>query len=65
MDALPHPRTPDPMQAPALRWGILGPGWIAERFAGALQRHTRQQVAATLAVMDEARAQVGIRYDEE
>ena len=28
--ALP-PRTPDPMAAPVLRWGVLGSGWIAER----------------------------------
>ena len=44
--ALPEPRTPDPMAAPALRWGLLGTGWIAERFTAALQRHTRQQVVA-------------------
>ena len=29
---MPTPRTPDPMAAPALRWGVIGPGWIAERF---------------------------------
>ncbi len=34
------------MDAPPLRWGILGTGWIAERFAASLQRHTRQQVYA-------------------
>ncbi|MET0964864.1 MAG: Gfo/Idh/MocA family oxidoreductase [Nakamurella sp.] len=44
--ALPAPRTPDSMQAPPLRWGVMGPGWIAERFIGSLQRHTRQQVLA-------------------
>lgn len=44
--ALPRPRTPDPMAAPALRWGIIGPGWIAERFVGAMQRNTRQTVLA-------------------
>lgn len=43
---LPTPRTPDPMDAPVLRWGVLGPGWIAERFVGALQAHTLQQVVA-------------------
>ena len=43
---LPAPRTPDPMAAPALRWGVMGSGWIAERFIGSLQRHTRQQVLA-------------------
>ena len=42
--AMPTPRTPDSMEAPALRWGVIGPGWIAERFIGSLQRHTRQRV---------------------
>lgn len=44
--ALPTPRTPDPMQAPALRWGILGSGWIAAQFVASVQAHTRQIVAA-------------------
>jgi predicted dehydrogenase len=44
--ALPAARTPDPMAAPALRWGVIGPGWIAERFTGSVHRHTRQQVLA-------------------
>ena len=43
---MPAPRTPDPMDAPPLRWGVIGPGWIAERFIGSLQRNTRQQVVA-------------------
>jgi predicted dehydrogenase len=43
---LPSPRTPDPHRAPPLRWGILGPGWIAQRFTAALQKHTTQQVVA-------------------
>jgi predicted dehydrogenase len=43
---LPPPRTPDPMVAPPLRWGVLGPGWIAERFVGSLRRSTRQAVVA-------------------
>lgn len=44
--ALPRPRTPDPRNAPALRWGILGPGWIAQRFVESLQANTGQQVVA-------------------
>ena len=44
--ALPAARTPDPMDAPPLRWGVIGPGWIAERFIGSARRHTRQQVLA-------------------
>ena len=43
---MPQPRTPDSMDAPPLRWGVIGPGWIAERFIGSLQRNTRQQVVA-------------------
>lgn len=44
--ALPRSRVPDPRDAPPVRWGVLGAGWIAERFVAALQRHTRQQVVA-------------------
>lgn len=36
----------DPRSAPSLRWGILGPGWIAGTFARAVRAHTRSQVAA-------------------
>ena len=44
--AFPVSRLPDPMEAPALRWGILGTGWIAKKFTGSLHRNTRQQVVA-------------------
>lgn len=44
--SLPAPRTPDPMDAPPVRWGILGPGNIARSFATALREGTRQQVVA-------------------
>lgn len=44
--SLPTPRTPDPMTAPPLRWGVLGTGWIAERFTDAIHRHTTQRVVA-------------------
>lgn len=43
---LPAPRTPDPMGAPVVRWGILAPGWIAHNFATALRSGTRQEIAA-------------------
>jgi predicted dehydrogenase len=46
LSALPPPRTPDPREAPILRWGILGPGWIAQRFVQSLVSYTNQQVVA-------------------
>ncbi len=42
LTALPTPRTEDSAEAPPLRWGILGTGWIAETFVASLRRHTRQ-----------------------
>ncbi len=44
--ALPSPRTPDSRHAPPLRWGVLGTGWIAQRFAASLLEFTQQEVAA-------------------
>jgi predicted dehydrogenase len=29
-----------------LRWGIMGPGWIAERFIESVRAHTRQNIVA-------------------
>lgn len=52
---LPAPRTPDPMDAPVLRWGVLGTGWIAERFVRSAQARTRQRFTA-VASRDAARA---------
>ena len=43
---LPVPRLPDAKQIPVLRWGIVGPGWIADHFAHALRNHTDQQLVA-------------------
>lgn len=34
------------MTAPVLRWGVMGPGWIAQRFVEALIENTTQQVVA-------------------
>jgi predicted dehydrogenase len=44
--ALPSSRVPSPMEAPALRWGILGTGWIAAQFTESVKTHTRQILAA-------------------
>ncbi|WPX13278.1 Gfo/Idh/MocA family oxidoreductase [Cryobacterium sp. 10S3] len=43
---IPLPRTPDPREAPALRWGIAAPGSIASDFAQALSTSTRQSLVA-------------------
>ena len=43
---LPTPRTPSSMDAPPLRWGILGTGWIADRFVQSLHASTQQTVQA-------------------
>ena len=37
---------PDPMEAPAIRWGILGPGHIAHRFAQEVPLYTRSRIVA-------------------
>ncbi|GAA3774827.1 Gfo/Idh/MocA family oxidoreductase [Streptomyces coacervatus] len=54
--ALPAARTPDPMAAPVLRWGVVGTGWIADRFVRSVQRHTRQRLTA-VGSRDTARAE--------
>jgi predicted dehydrogenase len=43
---LPSTRTPDPMDAPVLRWGVIAPGGIARSFVASLQARTRQEVRA-------------------
>jgi len=37
---------PDPMEAPAIRWGVLAPGGIANTFAAAVHEGTRSRVVA-------------------
>lgn len=44
--SLPVSRIPPAMKAPALRWGILGTGWIADQFCRSVKAHTRQVIAA-------------------
>ena len=43
---LPSPEIVDPQSVPSLRWGVIGPGKIAEVFVGNSQKHTTQQFAA-------------------
>jgi predicted dehydrogenase len=44
--ALAAPAVPDPMDAPPVRWGVLGPGGIANTFASAVRHGTRAEVVA-------------------
>ncbi|WP_395726417.1 Gfo/Idh/MocA family protein [Nakamurella sp.] len=44
--AFPTARTPNPLDAPPLRWGVLAPGRIAAAFVTAVSRYTRQRVVA-------------------
>ena len=37
-------RLASPASAPALRWGVIGAGWIADRFASAVTRHTASSI---------------------
>jgi predicted dehydrogenase len=41
---LPRARILDPTRVPRLRWGVCGPGWIAERFVSTLKEHTSQEI---------------------
>lgn len=43
---LPEPRLIDPSGVPSLRWGILGPGWIANQFASTVRANTNQRIVA-------------------
>jgi predicted dehydrogenase len=42
---LPASRVPDSRDSPSQRWGIMGPGWIAERFTESVQAHSHQTIA--------------------
>lgn len=44
--SLPVSRVKPASDAPAIRWGILGSGWIAERFIESVRAHTRQEIVA-------------------
>ncbi|WP_226346664.1 Gfo/Idh/MocA family protein [Agilicoccus flavus] len=63
--SLPSPRTPDPRQAPPLRWGILGTGWIAQQFTTALQQNTTQRVTAVGSRSQEGADRFGERFGVE
>lgn len=60
---LPQSRVPDPREAPPLRWGILGPGWIADKFTSALLANTHQRVVAVGSRNESASRAFAERYD--
>ena len=43
---IPSPEIIDPESVPSLRWGIIGPGGIANAFVSASKKHTAQQFSA-------------------
>lgn len=62
---LPTPRTPDPMSAPPLRWGVLGPGGIATALVTTLHANTRQRLVAVGSRSQERAEQFAARFGAE
>lgn len=63
--SLPVPRTPDPHDAPTLKWGILAPGWIADGFCETLRQHTTQEIAAVGSRSEARAAEFASRFEVE
>ncbi|MBM6400806.1 Gfo/Idh/MocA family protein [Phycicoccus sonneratiae] len=61
--ALADPTVPDPMDAPPVRWGVLGPGGIAHTFAAAVREGTRSSVVAVGSRSAERAADFARRHD--
>lgn len=61
---LPISRRPDPADVPTVRWGVLGPGWIASEMAQALTE-TRQQIVAVGSRDPQRAAVFGARHGVE
>jgi predicted dehydrogenase len=60
---IPVPRTERPLDAPALGWGIIGPGRIASAFAESLAEHTRQRIVAAGSRSIDAALNFAKRFD--
>ncbi|MEY4396720.1 MAG: hypothetical protein RLZZ40_476 [Actinomycetota bacterium] len=43
---MPSPRLIDPLNVPSLRWGVMGPGGIADTWVGTVLKNTNQQIVA-------------------
>jgi AraC-like DNA-binding protein len=57
------PCTEAPLDAPALGWGIIGPGRIASAFAESLAAHTRQRIVAIGSRSIETASNFAKRFD--
>ena len=44
--SLPSPRLIDPLNVPSLRWGVMGPGGIADTWVETVLRNTNQQIVS-------------------
>ena len=60
---IPVPRTESPLAAPALGWGIIGPGRIATAFAESLAAHTRQRIVAVGSRLADTALNFARRFD--
>jgi predicted dehydrogenase len=58
---LPGSRVEPAAEAPILRWGILGSGWIAERFIESVRAHTKQNIVAVGSRTEERAAEFASR----
>lgn len=65
MTTLPATRIPDPADAPALRWGVLGPGGIARDWTEALLARTGSRVVAVGSRSAERAEDFAARYGVE
>ncbi|WP_377640919.1 Gfo/Idh/MocA family protein [Oryzobacter terrae] len=61
--SLAAPAVPDPMDAPAVRWGVLGPGGIATTFAQAVRHGTRSSVVAVGSRSADRAAEFAARHE--
>lgn len=59
---LPAARLPDPAAAPALRWGVIATGHIAEQFTATLHRATASRVVAVASRSAERAAEFAARH---
>lgn len=60
---LPKARTLDSYTLPVLRWGVIGPGWIANHFVSSIQSHTNQNIYAVASRNLTTAQQFATRYN--